>query len=58
MKVKHYCGHEVDVPSCNAWWVRSTLCEECRKLQGKLADEQQRIFRQQVGGKEMKEPIV
>lgn len=42
MKVKHRCGHVVNVPARNAGFVRRRLCYECEQLYERLSKEQRR----------------
>ena len=48
MKVKHSCGHEVDVPPCNAWHIRKTFCFECQELARLLQEEQSQVFNEAI----------
>ena len=44
MKVKHSCGHEVEVQAQFAPYIRRTFCDECQELAKKLQEEQCQRF--------------
>ena len=45
MLAKHSCGHEIDVPPSNAWFVRKSLCDGCKEIAKKLQEEQHKRFK-------------
>ncbi len=49
MIVKHNCGHEVDVPPCNAWLVKKTFCYACEQIRNKLFKEERERFQVALG---------
>ncbi len=48
MWVKYSCGHEVNVPSRNAPFVRRKLCWECQELAERLQEKQRRMFEEAI----------
>jgi len=48
MLVKQRCGHEVNVPARNAWFVRKTMCYGCEQIYKRAMAEQRKKFSQSV----------
>ena len=51
MLIKCLCGHEIDIPSCNARHTEKTLCCECLELYEKLMKKQKEQFVMRQRGK-------
>lgn len=61
MLVKHRCGHEVNIPPRNAWFVKKTLCYDCRQIYSKLFEKQLLTFfkpTKLLGGKQTNKGII